>query len=155
MCQTCRAVSKQRIARAFRHAAIPERHAAATFTSFPGARTSGIRDVEAWAEGAGKRSLVLYGPFGRGKTSLAIAALKVWVEREQCTALVLLHHLQRPIWPPASYLFGRPGLAGLARPDHRDKRCGYTLLISDCSAHQSGARESKSCCCFAWIGKVH
>jgi DNA replication protein DnaC len=88
-CQACRLLSKRRIAKVFRRADIPKRFSAATFASYPGARANGVSDVEAWANGTGQQSLVLYGEAGRGKTSLAVASMKLRVERDQCDALFI------------------------------------------------------------------
>jgi DNA replication protein DnaC len=77
------------LARLFAHAALPERFADVSFATYPSENDNGWRAVQAWAAGGDRRSLVLWGPHGRGKTGLAVSALRDRIERAATDALFI------------------------------------------------------------------
>ncbi len=94
-CDVCKLVLRRRMERQFRSAKIPNRFYDCTFESFPSTPQSAAAlaqihywfdpDIEdddesqwgpwvAWR----KQGLFIYGPFGTGKSGLAIAGLRLW-----------------------------------------------------------------------------
>lgn len=76
----------------FRQADVPPRLRAASFDTYPvSPQTAAVVDhLRAWAsDDANTRSILLYGPFGTGKTGLAVAAMRAAMQVSECHALFL------------------------------------------------------------------
>jgi len=77
-------------ARLFHDAGVPPRFEAYTFASYPispGSRAA-FASIQRWAE-SGAESLLIHGPYGTGKTSLGIAALRYRIEQDHADSLFL------------------------------------------------------------------
>lgn len=61
---------------------LPARYRGATLGTFPDQDAPALAAVRRWVETADGSNLLLVGPLGRGKTGLAIGALRAMVERE-------------------------------------------------------------------------
>lgn len=61
---------------------VPPRFQDFTFASHPKRGTAAGKRVEGWRPGREKSGLYLYGDYGSGKTGLAVAALRAYIERE-------------------------------------------------------------------------
>lgn len=82
-------LAQRRLARIFGAAAIPGKFqdtSFATYALLPGADQASRARVEAWAD-HGPHSLYLHGPYGHGKTGLALAAFRQRIETRQVDAL--------------------------------------------------------------------
>lgn len=81
-CTSCPLVAEHRAAKLFRQAAIPPHFAEITLDSFPSTaeNMATLATVRDWATGPGQgkpgRSLLLWGKYGRGKTGLAVGAMR-------------------------------------------------------------------------------
>lgn len=77
-----------RVSGLWRTARIPERFATCTFDTFPGSpeTATAVEVLRGWLDTDGW-GLVLTGPFGIGKTGLAIAALRVAMEQKRLSGL--------------------------------------------------------------------
>lgn len=83
-CPACDLVMSRRIARILGRGGLPERAATWTFATFPvsAATQSAYDRVQAWAENTDSHaSLLLHGPYGIGKTSLAVSAFRYRIEQ--------------------------------------------------------------------------
>jgi DNA replication protein DnaC len=86
-------IARQQLERTFGAAKVPPEYADASFASYRALpititieQAAAVDAVERWA-GSGERSVLLWGPVGRGKTGLAVAAMRARIERDRCAAL--------------------------------------------------------------------